>query len=368
MLDSCARLHLGNRLNSYAACGVIGVVVGAVVVTVLAGVSVIGITAEAAILAVVVPQLSFLLALTVARVVTGRERIVMYEMLLAALWGTAAALALVGARVGSGVDLAAVGIMAFLLCGRLGCLRVGCCHGRPHRRGIVYGPAHAEAGFAPYLVGVRLYPVQLLESGGLLLVISFACVVAVRPHQPGELTALSLGLYGVLRFGLELTRGDAARWQVLGLSEAQVFALVISWVLAAAASRAGWMWPLWYLAAAVALTAASLGIVVVVRRYPRGPFALSQAWRLADLAEALGRMAAARTDGIAVVESSGGLRLSGDLDQGLVTLSALDLDARGVRVLARQVAALTHRPIREIRAGQTGNLFHMILKDRIGPC
>src|SRR5439155_22019386 len=62
------------------------------------------------------------------------------------------------------LDLTILGIGMFLACGRVGCLMVGCCHGRPHSWGVRYKQEHADAGFAPYYVGVRLFPIQAVES------------------------------------------------------------------------------------------------------------------------------------------------------------------------------------------------------------
>src|SRR5262249_36262493 len=62
------------------------------------------------------------------------------------------------------LDVVILGIGAFLACGRVGCLMVGCCHGRPSNWGVSYRQEHVVARFTPYFAGIRLFPVQVLES------------------------------------------------------------------------------------------------------------------------------------------------------------------------------------------------------------
>lgn len=370
MLDSCARLHLGpgQRLGSYFGCGVLGVLLGAALVVVLAGVEAAGVTARAAVIAVVAPQLGFLLAVKGVQVVTGQERIVMYEQALAALLVTAGALRMCGEPVGVGVELAMAGILAFLSVARVGCLRVGCCHGRPHRRGIRYGAAHAAAGFPRELVGVRLFPIQLCEAAAAGLITALAAVWIARPHMGGEVAARALGLYGVCRFGLELFRGDAARPVLCGLSEAQWTAVGLSWALWWVAAQRGYAGAALYGAAALVLSLAAAGVAAAWRRWPLSRWALSQAWRLAELAGALsqlagaaGRGAAGGAGAIAVVELSAGLRLSGDLAAGHLTLSGPGLGEAGAQQVARQAALLLQRAGGRVQAGRTAGVYHVLL-------
>lgn len=64
------------------------------------------------------------------------------------------------------LDITILGIGTFLFCGRIGCLMVGCCHGRPYHWGVCYRPEHAAVGFPPYYVGVRLFPIQARRRYG----------------------------------------------------------------------------------------------------------------------------------------------------------------------------------------------------------
>ncbi|SEI89851.1 phosphatidylglycerol:prolipoprotein diacylglycerol transferase [Lachnospiraceae bacterium A10] len=100
--------------------------------------------------------------------------------------------------------------------GRIGCFLAGCCYGVPYRGvGAVTFP---EGGFAP--AGVKLFPVQLVEAG-CLLVIS-ACILVLVLRRRFEWTIeMYLLLYAITRFVLENFRYDAARGMYFGLSTSQ---------------------------------------------------------------------------------------------------------------------------------------------------
>ncbi|WP_437640241.1 prolipoprotein diacylglyceryl transferase family protein [Sorangium sp. So ce854] len=147
---------------------------------------------------------------------TGRETLVLLEHVWIALACAAATLAALGQPVLAYLDVVGVGLGVFLSAGRVGCLLVGCCHGHPSSIGIVYGESIARDGFSRHLVGVRLFPVQAIESLGLLAT-SVAAFIMLPTTPPGGALAWFLAAYAVLRFGLEGLRGDA-RPHWLGLS------------------------------------------------------------------------------------------------------------------------------------------------------
>ena len=106
--------------------------------------------------------------------------------------------------------------------GRLGCFFNGCCYGRPtlSRWGMVFPGAP-----------LPLYPTQLFESFGALMLFVLLRVVQIRLERaraprPGLLTGWYLVGYGVLRFSLEFVRGDNPRWW-LGLTLSQLIGLAV---------------------------------------------------------------------------------------------------------------------------------------------
>ena len=98
------------------------------------------------------------------RRIAGRESYVAFEHVWVALLASAGAASLFGAPVLASLDAVSLGLATFLAFGRIGCLSAGCCHGLPSSVGVVYGHEHARQGFSRHLVGVRLFPVQILET------------------------------------------------------------------------------------------------------------------------------------------------------------------------------------------------------------
>jgi len=139
--------------------------------------------------------------------------------------------------------------------GRLGCFAAGCCWGEVAHGHLPWGarfpPAslayqtlsgrdHAEAFLAPdRLSTLPLHPVQLYESFG-ELAIFVLLVLLVRPRKRfhGQVLAVWLLVYAVLRAVVELFRGDVERGVVGGLGVGQWTSLAIFAVGAAIWVRA----------------------------------------------------------------------------------------------------------------------------------
>lgn len=209
-----------------------------------------------------IPPIAFLIAVTAASAIVRRERIVFYQTAIAGVVATAVVSAIAGVRVARLVDLATLGIGTFLVFGRIGCFAVGCCHGTLGR-GVVYGPAHVRAGFWARWEGRALWPVQLFESAASAVLVVAGVIAA---GVPGTAAILYIVGYAVVRFALELIRGDAPRPYWRGVSEAQWLAL------ASAIACAAWRPHPIVIAAAAALAVAT---AVLVRRADRRELFLS---------------------------------------------------------------------------------------------
>jgi hypothetical protein len=164
------------------------------------------------------------------------------------------------------LDVVALGLGTFLVYGRVGCLLAGCCHGRPHRWGVRYRSNHAADGFTPLYVGVRLFPIQAIESLWVLGAVVVGSGLVLRGSPSGSAFAWYVTAYGSGRFVFEFARGDATRAYLWGFSEAQWTSLLLLLVLAAA-ERTGIMhwrslWPL--VSASMMVTA--MGIVATQQR------------------------------------------------------------------------------------------------------
>lgn len=114
--------------------------------------------------------------------------------------------------------------------GRMGCFMSGCCYGRPAPFESWYSvvfPIDASS-FAPQ--GIPLYPTQLMDGFGELII--FFGLFFFRKHKKfdGQVMALYMFTYAVLRFVVELFRSEENRNIVFGwLSAAQIvsFAMII---------------------------------------------------------------------------------------------------------------------------------------------
>jgi len=134
-----------------------------------------------------------------------------------------------------------------LFFGRLGCFFGGCCFGSvsDSRLALAF-PAYSAASEKQFrdgllaskaLESLPVHPTQLYEAGG-CLAIAFFLTLVVQPRKrfDGQVMLAFLGLYAVLRFGLEYLRDDD-RGAVLGLSTSQAIGVLVLAAVAALWSR-----------------------------------------------------------------------------------------------------------------------------------
>lgn len=212
-----------------------------------------------------VPPMAFLITVAVATVFKGREWIVFYQAMFAALAAALATGALADAGLPRLADLTVLGIGAFLTLGRVGCFRVACCHGRPlgswatlyfGSLAVRYGAAHVAVGFWPRWQDRSLYPVQLIEAAASAM---WVAAGLVGSETPGRAAVIYCAGYACTRFALELLRGDAARPYAGGLSEAQ-WASLASLLITAA------VWPRAWTGALLAATLLGAAALIASRR------------------------------------------------------------------------------------------------------
>lgn len=109
--------------------------------------------------------------------------------------------------------------------GRIGCLMAGCCYGRETASPI--GIVFRNSLYAPD--GVRLYPTQLLSSGGDFVIAAVLLITASSEwgrQRQGRIAGLYMVLYSIGRFAIEFLRGDP-RGNVLMLSTSQFICIFI---------------------------------------------------------------------------------------------------------------------------------------------
>lgn len=220
-----------------------------------------------------------------SKALLGRENIVYYHHEISVVVCCALALYALRLPVLPYLDLCIIGIGIFLVCGRLGCYSVGCCHGRPHRHGISYGAKHVEAGFTWYYQDVRLLPVPLIESGTMLLVVSTAIVLLLKGVSSGFVLLAYTMVYGCLRYTLEFLRGDAERPYWMGVSEAQWTSLILIGVTLALSFTH--VLPFYGVHLAVFFLVLALSLFMAFYYHHKESFRLSAPGQVRRLAEAL---------------------------------------------------------------------------------
>lgn len=118
--------------------------------------------------------------------------------------------------------------------GRIGCFLAGCCYGIPyHGLCAVTFPSNS---LAPS--GIPLFPIQLVEAAGLLL-LALGILLMDRFIKKNTLVLYLFG-YGCLRFGLEFLRNDGERGHLGKLSTSQwisVLMIILSVIIAIAGIR-----------------------------------------------------------------------------------------------------------------------------------
>jgi prolipoprotein diacylglyceryltransferase len=313
-------------------------------------------------------MLSSYAVLLATKIAIGAERWVFYHHAIAAAAGMTLLLVSLRQPVLAYLDVAAIGLLILLACGRAGCLLVGCCHGRPSDWGVRYGSEHVAAGFPRDLAGVRLTPVQAAESLWVMVVVAVGGRMVWNWALPGAALAWCLIAYGGGRFLLELGRGDRDRRCRWGLREAQWTSLAL--VVFAVAAQAAGLFPRspWQLATAFAWTAFAGATWLYNERRPRLQAILAPD-HVRELALAVDRVH--RNDAVVVERTSLGVRISGAALGGpktplrfyTVSSDGTEMDAHTALVVARLVRRLRHPRSRiELVTRQPG-VFHLVLSD-----
>ncbi len=214
---------------------------------------------------VVVAVGSFFGLALATKIVTGQESLVYYRHEILVIVAATGLLRALQQPVLAYLDGTVLGVGLFMACGRIGCLLVGCCHGVPHAFGVRYHAEHAKQGFPACYVGVRLFPIQLIEALFVSATVALGAVVAWSTNQPGSGLTTYVAAYAVGRFIFELLRGDADRIYLGGFSEAQWSSLALLAALAVA-EHAGALRPSHWHDAALAVVGLVAAVLALRRR------------------------------------------------------------------------------------------------------
>ena len=111
---------------------------------------------------------------------------------------------------------------------RIGCFLNGCCYGSATTHGGVCFPLSSAAGVYQHEIHAHaLYPSQLYESAGGLLIGLIILFVGTRKALPGLQFYLVGLLYSVLRFCIDFTRFYGTGERLGGLSHNQVVCIAL---------------------------------------------------------------------------------------------------------------------------------------------
>jgi hypothetical protein len=206
--------------------------------------------------------LAFLVLAMATKIVIGFEKLVFYHHLIFIVATCGLALWLTGQPVLVGLDILTLSLGAFHVCGRIGCLFAGCCYGRPHGWGVSYSREAGTNGFPSYLVGVRLFPIQAVESLWVLGIVVVGSIWLFKGAQPGEAFSWYLLAYAMGRFYLELARGDVERPYLWGFSEAQWTSLLLVSALTLGELSGLLVFHAWHFASAGVIAITMIGLAV----------------------------------------------------------------------------------------------------------
>lgn len=258
--------HAGSTAPPYLVFGCAGIATGSLV---LVGIGTARSVPAATLATLVLVSVFAFVTLGLAqKTLLGAERHVLWENVLLVLLAGAGVGALSPVPVGVVVDCQAVGLGLVLAVARWGCLAHGCCHGRPATFGVRYESGlHVDSP----LTGIRLFPLQLLDSVALAAVTGVSLAVMSTGADPGSGVVTWVLGYGAVRSLLEPLRGDTrprvgplteAQWTFLGCLVAIVLIDQLRVGAAATSSTA---------LAAAALLVAAVGYTARGRLLARGP-------------------------------------------------------------------------------------------------
>lgn len=106
-------------------------------------------------------------------------------------------------------DISVCGLVVGHILGRIGCVSVGCCYGRP--TGGDWGLRFHTETVEPALRGIALHPVQLYEAAALALLLVGLLRVFRKKAFDGQVFLTYLLVYPVIRSVVETFRGDLIR-------------------------------------------------------------------------------------------------------------------------------------------------------------
>lgn len=335
-----------------------------------------GLSVFTILLTALVSAATFFFLAFAAKVLTGKETLVYYHHEIAILAFNAIFLYSIGQPVLPYLDLIILGIAIFLAFGRIGCFSVGCCHGIPIKKGVIYGKAHVEAGFTPHYHNVPLLPVQLIESAFVGFTSLIGVLLLVMQYEAGTFLLVYTIIYGNFRFGIEFFRGDPERPYWKGFSEAQWTTLLL-FLLSIVLIYIGWLpFYTWHIYLVVALMVFMLGLSIYRQRQAVLNYQIKSPYHIAELAKGLQQFFPSDINlhlfpkAIPIIQTSLGMKLSMGQSDGMThyTLSHIQTTKMSLEVattIADILQTIRHpKELFSIQEGQS-NTYHLIFQKQM---
>jgi hypothetical protein len=267
------------------------------------------------------------------------------------------------------LDITILAVGAFLVCGRIGCLMVGCCHGRPSAWGPRYSQQHVAAGFAHYYAGIRLFPIQIVESIWVLATVAAGAWLIWRGSAPGEAFAWYVIVYDVGRFSFEFVRGDTGRPYAGGLSEAQWTSVLLMLIVVGAEAAGVLPFHRWHWVATACVVAAWIALAWLRPSSPLARHRLLHPEHVSEIAHALAanaRATLADARAVHVSRTSLGVQISTGPHHYSLSWSAGEMDAGAARTLADLILVLQRESAPGELASRTPGVYHLVLGPAAG--
>ncbi|MBQ4068801.1 MAG: prolipoprotein diacylglyceryl transferase [Lachnospiraceae bacterium] len=110
--------------------------------------------------------------------------------------------------------------------GRVGCFLAGCCYGVEYHGFLAVEFPYNE--MVPELNEVPRFPVQLVEAGlNLILFIVLFTIMKKKKLKPGRALGIYLIYYTIIRYILEMLRGDVIRGGIGIFSTSQIISIIL---------------------------------------------------------------------------------------------------------------------------------------------
>jgi hypothetical protein len=313
----------------------------------------------------------------ITKIIVGEERQTYCHLEIAILFVTVVLSWLLKQPVLSFLDISILGLGLGLMCGRLGCLMAGCCHGLPSRCGVRYGPEHVAAGFSPYYGMTRFFPIQIIESMWVAPIVIIGSGMVLRSDPPGAALSFFLCAYGTGRFFFEFVRADTDRAYVWGFSESQWLSFIL--MLAVVFSEFLGVLPFrsWHVAATVLVALTILAVIAKRQVQREANYQLLLPRHIEEIAQVLdstsnhadGNGAGTRRVGIpidctslGVQISAGRIKVAGSfLYHYALSNRSATMSEASARLLAGLILRIRHPAARsDLIAGNSG-VFHLLV-------